>query len=230
MSNTDECRQYMPAQVKLDCFNQRCTLSCGLTVEHARKAMEDFIEFLGFINQQLCSKGIPSFESLLIPATFSGIVGEYIAMRVPEYSDSLVKNRYHNGHPDLIPKGKFDGDAVQHGSEGIEVKASRYARGWQGHNPESSWLMVFHVDSHSSNSIASGIPFSPFRCKGVYAARLDQSDWAFAGRSETSRRTIYCQRDSERSPENAGQLDVPGFTAAEAIAGFLSRRAQTKPG
>jgi len=56
---------------------------------------------------------------------------------------NLQKFSYHNGHPDLIPKGKFEKDACQHGSEGIEIKASRHSSGWQGHNAEDIWLMVF---------------------------------------------------------------------------------------
>lgn len=63
------------------------------------------------------------------------------------YCSSLVKNQYHNGHPDLIPAGLFPNDAVQYATQGIEVKASRYMRGWQGHNPEETWLMVFVFDA-----------------------------------------------------------------------------------
>ena len=62
--------------------------------------------------------------------------------------------------------------------------------GWQGHNPESIWLMVFCFDSNTSNDLIQGILPKPFRFRGVYAGKLDKSDWTFAGRSATSRRTI----------------------------------------
>ncbi|MGQ9827938.1 MAG: hypothetical protein ACUVSW_08740, partial [Roseiflexus sp.] len=88
--------------------------------------MEDFIDFLGFVNQQLHSKGIPRLECFLMPASFSSIVGDFIIMRIPEYCSSFVKNQYHNGHPDLIPKEKFPGNAAQYTQDGIEVKASRH--------------------------------------------------------------------------------------------------------
>jgi hypothetical protein len=50
--------------------------------------------------------------------------------------------------------------------------------------------MVFHFDSNTSNDRRKGIDPKPFRFKGVYAAKLEKEDWAFSGRSATSRRTI----------------------------------------
>jgi hypothetical protein len=179
-----------PVPVDPDFFNPNCTLPYGLTLEHICQAMEDFVDFLGFINQQLHVKEIPRLESFLMPANFSSIVGEFINISIPMYCSSLVKNQYHNGHPDLIPSGMFPGNAVQYAQEGIEVKGSRHARGWQGHNPESVWLMVFHFDSNTSRDRRKGIGPKPFRFRGVYTAKLEKEDWTFSGRSATSRRTI----------------------------------------
>jgi hypothetical protein len=125
-----------------------------------------------------------------MPANFSSIVGEFMNISIPKYCSGLVKNQYHNGHPDLIPSGMFPNNAVQYTQDGIEIKGSRHASGWQGHNPESIWLMAFHFDSNTPNDEKKGIGPKPFRFKGVYAARLDKEDWTFSGRSATSRRTI----------------------------------------
>ncbi len=149
--------------------------------------MQEFINFLGFINTQLYSKEIPRLESMLMPANFSSLVGEFIISVLPKYCTTLVKNRYHNGHPDLIPAGRFENNAVQHASEGIEIKASRYRSGWQGHNPENVWLMVFVFESNRPSDI---LPPQPFRFIEVLGAVLTLDDWRFSGRSETSRRTI----------------------------------------
>ena len=105
-----------------------------------------------------------------MPANFSSIVGEFMNLTLPKYCATLVKNQYHNGHPDLIPAGVFHGNAVQHASEGIEVKASRHSGGLQGHNAEAVWLMVFYFDSNTVNDIKAGINPKPFRFRGVYAA------------------------------------------------------------
>ena len=180
----------IPVPVNPDSFNPKCVLPYGLTSEHIRQAMMEFVEFLGFVNQQLHTKEIPRLESFLMPANFSSIVGEFMNISIPKYCPRLVKNQYHNGHPDLIPSGMFPGNSVQHAQDGVEVKGSRHASGWQGHNPESIWLMVFHFDSNTSSDEKKGIGPKPFRFIGVYAAKLEMEDWTFSGRSATSRRTI----------------------------------------
>lgn len=179
-----------PIKLTPNGFNSEAQLPYGLNIEHIRLAMEEFLEFLGFINLQLYSRNIPRLEKFVMPANFSSLVGEFMNISIPKYCPSLVKNQYHNGHPDLIPAGMFKDDAHQHASEGVEVKASRYARGWQGHNAEASWLMVFRFDSNSSNDVKTNTPARSFQFVGVYAAKLELHDWTYSGRSETSRRTI----------------------------------------
>lgn len=67
--------------------------------------MQGFLDFLGFVNQQLNTREIQRLETMLMPANFSSIVGEFMSANIPKYCRTLVKNRYHNGHPDLIPPG-----------------------------------------------------------------------------------------------------------------------------
>lgn len=149
-------------------------------------SMQDFLDFLGFVNTQLNSKSIQRLESMLMPANFSSIVGEFMSSTIPRYCKNIRKNKYHNGHPDLIPADIFPNDSVQHSTEGIEIKSSRYLKRWQGHNPEDVWLMVFIFDCNRSKD---DIP-RPFRFVMVLGAQLLKSDWLFSGRSATSRRTI----------------------------------------
>ena len=49
-------------------------------------------------------------------------------------------------------------DSVQYGEEGIEIKASRYLKAWQGHNAENAWLMVFCFEAHRQKDAADGKP------------------------------------------------------------------------
>lgn len=190
MTTFTEEQACSPIQIDASQLNPHCELPYGLSADHVYKAMQGFVDFLGFINQQLLTKSIPRLESFLMPANFSSIVGEFMNMTIPRYCNSLVKNRYHNGHPDLIPRGVFADDGVQHSTEGIEIKGSRHASGWQGHNAEAVWLMVFNFDSNTANDTKLKIGPKPFQFLGVYAARLELQDWSFSGRSATSRRTI----------------------------------------
>src|SRR5205809_2218202 len=146
--------------------------------------------FWGSLNSQLHTRDIARFETILMPANFSSLVGEFITASLPRYCASIVKNRYHNGHPDLLPAGKYPEDAAQHAPEGIEIKGSRYLRGWQGHNPENTWLMVFVFDSNRPSDSLRNISPRPFRFLSVNGGLLTESDRRFSGRSATSRRTI----------------------------------------
>lgn len=186
MLPTTELQACTPLPLTPDGFNPDAQLPYGLTVQHLHNGMGEFLDFIGFVNLQLNSRAIRRLESMLMPANFSSIVGEFMAESLPHYCPSLTKNTFHNGHPDLVPTGLYPDNAVQHAHEGIEIKASRYRRGWQGHNPEEIWLMVFVFDS---NRPKDQMP-RPFQFLTVAGALLTEDDWRFAGRSATSRRTI----------------------------------------
>ena len=171
-------------------FNPRAVIPFGCTPDHIRLSMQEFLDFLCFLNTQMQSRSLPRLETMLMPANFSSIVGEFMGATIPKYCSGLVKNRYHNGHPDLIPAKRWDKDMCQHGSEGIEIKGSRYLKAWQGHNPEDTWLMVFVFDANRQVDAGKGVGPKPFRFRAVVGAELTRGDWKFAGRSETSRRTI----------------------------------------
>lgn len=182
---------YTPEAPDPRCFNQKAVIPLGLKPEHICKAMKEFTDFLEFLDLQLFTKQMPRFEDFLMPANFSSMVGEFMGANIPKYCTGIVKNRYHNGHPDLLPAGKYPGNAAQHaGADGIEIKASRYGKAWQGHNAEDVWLMVFVFQSGRPTDAAKGIQPVKFRFLSVLGALLKKADWQFAGRSETSRRTI----------------------------------------
>ena len=190
MPSDKEVAACTPVPLNPDGFNPDADIPFGVTTDHIRQAMQDYLDFIGFLNGQLNTKEIERLESFMMPAAFSSMVGEFMAATIPKYCNTIVRNRYHNGHPDMLPAGRFPGDAAQHELEGIEVKGSRHTSGWQGHNAEPMWLMVFVFDSNTSADAGKGVTPRPFKFVKVVGAQLEQEDWQFSGRSETSRRTI----------------------------------------
>jgi hypothetical protein len=178
-----------PETVNPDWFNLATVLPYGLTIEYIQRTMTEFLDLLCFLNYQLRSKSYPRLERLLKLATFSGFVGEFMVSGIPKHCLGLVENLYHNGHPDLIPAGVFPNDEVEHGDTGVEVKGSRNKSGWQGHNAENAWLMVFVCDANGYNDDRKAVPPRPFQFVKVVGAQLVEEDWSFSGRSPTSRRT-----------------------------------------
>ena len=192
MENSREVRACTPVPLDPHCFNPQVELPHGLEPEHVARAMRDLLDFFGHINTTLYENDMQRFECIAMPANMSSIVGEFMHTRIPKYCESLTQNTYHNGHPDLIPAGRYPEDAVQYGDYGIEVKASRYGSGWQGHNVEECWLMVVHYAANRPKDVRdeSGAAPFPFQFRGIYIAELEEEDWSFSGRSGESRRTI----------------------------------------
>ena len=171
-------------------FNASATLPYGLKIGHVKKAMQQFLDFLSFMNQQLNGQGMERLESMLMSANFSSLVGEFMKSNLPRNCRTIAANQYHNGHPDLVPIGKFPRNSVQYTNEGIELKASRYPSGWQGHNPEDIWLMVFVFDSNRASDKAANVLPRPFSFIKVVGAEISKTDWRPSGRGEGSRRTV----------------------------------------
>jgi hypothetical protein len=179
----------LPEAPEPEGFNPKAKIPFGVTTKHIRSAMEDFIEFVSVIDRQLNVKAMDKIENIIMQANFSSLVGEFVGRQIPKHCRTIVRNRYHNGHPDMLPAGKYPNDAAQHASvDGIEIKASRYLQGWQGHNPEDVWLMVFVFQSGREGPKVK--PTTAFKFLLVVGALLSKSDWLYSGRSETSRRTI----------------------------------------
>jgi hypothetical protein len=181
----------VPVKPSFENFNVNANIPFGVSIESIFKAMCDFTGFLQTVDTELVLKGMSRLEDMLMPANFSSMVGEFITSNLPKHCPTIAKNTYHNGHPDLLPAGKYQGNAAQYvGSDGIEVKASRYGKGWQGHNPEDVWLMVFVFEGGRPSDAHKEKEMTRFRFLAVYGALLKKADWKFDGRSETSRRTI----------------------------------------
>ena len=163
-------------------------LPYDLRVTEVRAAMDDFYDFLYNINTFLVSRGYDRLEEMLSGATYSGLVSELVVQSMSKQSASLIANPWHNGRPDLVPRGLYGDKGVLRGEEGVEVKASRYKSGWQGHNLETGWLMIFQ---YNIDLLTAPIEDrEPTTFDRVLCARLEESDWSFSGRGETSRRTI----------------------------------------
>ena len=167
-------------------FRTNMALPHGLTVETVRAAMEDVYEILYTINTSLVAKGLDRLEETLLGNSFSGLLSELVVKGLARHSDALVRNLKIGGHPDLIPKDTYPGDSVQQG-EGVEVKTSIQPGGWQGHNPEASWIMIFQYEIDVTTEPPQNRRPSQYR--RVMIAKLDEGDWSFSGRQGMSRRT-----------------------------------------
>lgn len=173
------------AHAKSDCWNRSCQLPYKMTVDEVRSAVEGIYDFLHAVNSALAKQELGLFENIALGNTFSGLLSEILVKNIAKHSKAVVRNRHVGGHPDLIPAGHMGGDDQLRCDEGVEVKTSRQGGGWQGHNPETGWLIVFRY-------LLGRDKREPTRFVEILAADLEVADWSLAERGRRSRRTRTC--------------------------------------
>ncbi len=87
--------------------------------------MQDVYDLLHDINGALVDRGTMRLEETVRAAIFSGIVSDAMAASLARHSRVLTLNGFHNGHPDLIPHGRYANDEVAAREDGVEIKAAK---------------------------------------------------------------------------------------------------------
>lgn len=168
-------------------FNPEASLPYDLTVEDVKNAIKDTHDFMHLLNNFLVNKGFDRLEELMLINAFAGLLSEINVKNLAKHSKTLVRNKKVGGYPDLIPQDRYPTESVLKG-KGIEVKTSKQTGGWQGHNPEEGWIMVFRYTIDVETQPVEDR--NPTEIVEVLAAELLREDWSFSGRKGTSRRTI----------------------------------------
>ncbi len=174
-----------PTELDKRYVNRRVVLPYGVTVDEVETATAETYRLFHGVNDYLVANGFRPLEELLLGNSLSGIVSELLVKNIASASGTLEANLKVGGYPDLLPKGRYPSNSVQKGDEGMEVKASVQKGGWQAHNPETCWIMIFRY-AVGKQSAEQGLPLTFVE---VLCGRLAKSDWSFSGRKGESRRT-----------------------------------------
>ncbi|MFQ3590985.1 MAG: hypothetical protein SNJ67_11920 [Chloracidobacterium sp.] len=174
-----------PTQLDPQYVNRCVSLPYGLQVSEVREAVKETYRLLNGLHDYLVGAGFPPLENLVLGNSLSGIISELLVKNIAKASTTLEANLQVGGHPDLLPTGSYPSNRVLKGEAGIEVKASVQAGGWQGHNPEACWLMVFRytLGKHKAGTQL------PVTFVEILCAKVEPSDWSTSGRNRESRRT-----------------------------------------
>jgi hypothetical protein len=150
--------------------------------------MQDIYDFFHDVNELLTKKGLHRLDDTLRPAAMSGMVSDMLTASMAKHSRVLVENRFHNGHPDLIVNGLYANNAVQSGSDGVEIKSTRNAIGSvDTHGARDQWLCIFVYEIDGSTEPA--ISRAPMRFNQVRLAQLTEADFRTNQRGALGTRT-----------------------------------------
>ena len=125
---------------------------------------------------------------MLRPANLSGMLSDMLTVSLSKHSRSLVVNAHHNGHPDLIVRGRHPGNAVKAGDQGVEIKSTRKPGGAvDTHGGRDQWMCVFvySVDNETEPEVARrSLSFTE-----VYIGQVVVADFRRNERGELGTRT-----------------------------------------
>ena len=180
--------------VDVQFFNSKAKLPFELRLKDFELAMQDIYDFFYDVNTALIGKGLQRMDDMLRPAIMSGLLSDMLTASVARHSRALTENRYFNGHPDLIVKGVYAGDAIKSGSEGVEIKTTRKAGGAvDTHGARDQWMCVFvyMIDSESEPANAR----QPMTFTEVYMGDVTREDFRKNARGELGTRTATLHKD-----------------------------------
>ncbi len=175
-------------KVFTDCFTPTPVLPYELRLLDFEAAMQDVYDFFYDVNMHLTSKGLARLEDFLRKANLSGTLSDMLTASLAKHSRTLVQNRFHNGHPDLVVQGVYPNDSVKSGEDGVEIKSTMKAGGAvDTHGARKQWLCVFvyKVDSVTEPAIdRAALKFTE-----VYLAEVVVEDFRKNARGELGTRT-----------------------------------------
>lgn len=171
-----------------DRFNTARSLPFELRIDDFRAAVQDVYDFFHDVNVSLTARGLERLDDMLRPASMSGIVSDMLTASLAKHSRTLVVNSFHNGHPDLIVRGRYPNDSVQSGELGVEVKTTRKAGGAvDTHGARNQWMCVFvyRVDRTTQPAIDR----RPMTITEIYLGEVTVEDFRRNARGELGTKT-----------------------------------------
>lgn len=127
---------------------------------------------------------------MLRPAIMSGVLSDMLTASLARHSRVLVENAYFNGHPDLIMRGRYLGNAVKAGEHGVEIKTTRKAGGAvDTHGARDQWMCVFVCAIDAPLGQGQAPRRRPLRFTEVYLGHVTTDDFRKNARGELGTRT-----------------------------------------
>jgi hypothetical protein len=183
--------------VNTGAFNPDADLPFELRLKDFEIAMQDVYDFFYDVNQLFQRKDLPRLDDELRPAIMSGLLSDMLTASMAKHARALTQNRYFNGHPDLIVKGRYSRDAVKSGADGVEIKTTRKAGGAvDTHGAREQWMCVFVYETDHTTEPAE--ERRPMRFREVYLAHVGPNDFRRNERGELGTRTATLDRAGVR--------------------------------
>jgi hypothetical protein len=124
----------------------------------------------------------------------SGLLSDLLTASLGRHSRALTENRWPNGHPDLVVRGRYPNDAMKAGEEGVEIKSTKNANAAVDmHGARNQWLCVFVYEiDNRTEPVTERIPLTII---AVYLAQVRIENFRRNPRGELGTRTATLHRE-----------------------------------
>jgi hypothetical protein len=182
------------AQVNRSAFNTQLGLPYALRLDVFAIAMDDIYDMLHNLNTGLLSRGLLPFENSVRGAIYTGVLSDLMTEALANHAPGLVKNTYGNGHPDLLPAGRYANNRALAADEGIEVKVTKKPGGAVDmHSDRPAWYCVLrYVADYTTEPI---LDRAPTRFTDIWLAQLQARHFRKNPRGERGTRTATPHRE-----------------------------------
>ncbi len=168
-------------------FNLEAELPYELRLKDFELAIQDVYDLLFDVNSILIERGLDRFDDMLRKQAMSGVISDALTTSLAKHSRALAANRFHNGHPDLVLRGRHENNAVKAGDEGVEIKTTRGKGAPDAHGAREAWLCVFYYVVDDETEPAS--TREPMTFRKILLARLEVADFRTNERGALGTRT-----------------------------------------
>lgn len=169
-------------------FNKELALPYQLRLDDFRAAAQDVYDFFYDVNTGLVAKGLERLDDMLRPAIMSGVLSDMLTASLAKHSRTLVVNAYFNGHPDLVVKGEYPGNATKSCDKGVEIKTTRKSGGAvDTHGARDQWMCVFVYEVDNTTEPAR--ERRPMSFTEIYLGQVTTDDFRKNARGELGTRT-----------------------------------------
>lgn len=169
-------------------LNTDAQLPFELRLVDFQTAAQDVYDFFFDVNTGLTAKGLERLDDMLRPAIMSGVLSDMLTASLAKHSRALTVNAHFNGHPDLVVRGEYPGNAARAGQLGVEIKTTRKPGGAvDTHGARDQWMCVFvyAVD----NSTEPARERRPMTFTEIYLGHVEVDDFRKNARGDLGTRT-----------------------------------------
>jgi hypothetical protein len=177
------------ATVDKTAFNAQATLPYNLRLSDFEGAMNDIYDFFHDTNSFLVNHSLPRLDDTLRKAIMSGVISDMLTDALAKHARNLVRNAFHNGHPDLLVGGVYPNNATKSGTDGVEIKTTKKKGGavdTHGGRDQTMCVFVYEVDHDPAKAVDAR---QPMTFREVYLAKVLTTDFRNNARGKLGTRT-----------------------------------------